>query len=566
MIGYVCKYTPVDILESFGEYAYKINTPSQSFKTAECMMHSNMCCYSKAVIEECYINNVKKIVLVNCCDSIRRLYDNLKNDKHFEFVHMIDLPRKINKYSNKLFVNEILNLIHAYEVYSNKKFMTHNLLNIIKNKLAQSSSVNANNKEITIIGARCENYILDMIKENGYTPNDLTCTGSTIDYSNIDLSSYKNLIYSYCSEILKQFPCMRMCDIEERYKKIKAMENNMKGIIYHTIKFCDYYPFDYVELKKLINVPIVKIETDFTLQSKGQIKTRLDAFIESISRDYSNLSNKNKIPKTTNKNNSNTNSIKFVAGIDSGSTSTNVVIMDSNKNILSSSVVRTGAKSLEGAKKALNIALNKANIKLDELSYIVSTGYGRVSIPFANKEVTEITCHAKGAHFINKGVRTIIDIGGQDSKAISINKDGDVKDFAMNDKCAAGTGRFLENMAKVLEIDINDMGNEALKSNKNITITSMCTVFAESEVVSLIAQNNNKCDIINGLCRSISNRTASLVNRIGKVDKVMMTGGVAKNIGVVTSLEDILNTKIIVPKDPQIVGAIGACIIALSKI
>ncbi len=218
----------------------------------------------------------------------------------------------------------------------------------------------------------------------------------------------------------------------------------------------------------------------------------------------------------------------YVAGIDSGSTSTNIVILDKDKNIISYSIVSTGAKSIYGAEAALDTALEKADLSKDNLKYIVSTGYGRVNIPFANENVTEITCHGIAAHHLNPSIRTVMDIGGQDSKVIKLDEKGNIKDFAMNDKCAAGTGRFLDMMARTLQISIDEMSREGLHWEEELKITNMCTVFAESEVVSLIAENKEKCDIIHGLNDSIASKMLSLLNRVGKEDAYMMTGGVAK--------------------------------------
>lgn len=174
----------------------------------------------------------------------------------------------------------------------------------------------------------------------------------------------------------------------------------------------------------------------------------------------------------------------YTLGIDSGSTSTNAVILDENRQIKAFSVVRTGAKSSQSADAALADVLKKAGLDREDISLIVSTGYGRVSIPFADKNVTEISCHGKGAHLLFPDVHTILDIGGQDSKAIRLNDNGEVADFVMNDKCAAGTGRFLEMMARSLEISIDELGPVSLQSKENIEISSMCSVFAESEVIS----------------------------------------------------------------------------------
>ncbi len=256
----------------------------------------------------------------------------------------------------------------------------------------------------------------------------------------------------------------------------------------------------------------------------------------------------------------------YVLGIDSGSTSTNAVIMNGKREIVAYHVVRTGAKSSESARSALNGVLEKANLTREDINLIVSTGYGRISIDFADKDVTEISCHGRGAHYLNPEIRTIIDIGGQDSKVIKLNEKGEVVDFAMNDKCAAGTGRFLEMMAKTLEIDIKEMGEESLKWKEAIKISSMCSVFAESEVISLIAQNKEKCDIVHALNESISGKTNALLGRVGKESRFMMSGGVAQNIGVVKALKEKIGEELFIPDQPEIVGAIGGALFAFDEI
>lgn len=256
----------------------------------------------------------------------------------------------------------------------------------------------------------------------------------------------------------------------------------------------------------------------------------------------------------------------YVMGIDSGSTSTNAVIMDGDHKIVASAVVRTGAKSGESAQRILDEVLSEAGLKREDISWIVSTGYGRVSIPFADENVTEISCHGRGAHYFNPAVRTILDIGGQDSKAIRLNEKGEVADFVMNDKCAAGTGRFLEMIARSLEVDVDELGSIALQSKEDIEITSMCSVFAESEVISLIANNREKTDIANGICRAVANKSYSLLKRVGLEAEFMMTGGVAKNAGVVRAVEEKLGTKLYICPEPEIVGAAGAALYALDKV
>ncbi len=197
------------------------------------------------------------------------------------------------------------------------------------------------------------------------------------------------------------------------------------------------------------------------------------------------------------------------------------------------------------------------------LSYTITTGYGRNNLSLGNKSITEISCHAKGAFYLDNEIRTIIDIGGQDSKVIRLDENGDVINFTMNDKCAAGTGRFLEIMAKTLQLSPFEMSNAGLKYTENLTISSMCTVFAESEIVSLIAQNKSVNNIVHAINTSIASRITSLSKRVHPSPKYMMTGGVAKNKGVVKALEEHLNAPIIVNEHAQICGALGAALFAL---
>ena len=195
----------------------------------------------------------------------------------------------------------------------------------------------------------------------------------------------------------------------------------------------------------------------------------------------------------------------------------------------------------------------------------MATGYGRNNIPFATGQVTEITCHARGAHRLYPEARAIVDIGGQDSKVICLDESGGVTNFVMNDKCAAGTGRFLDVMARVLEVKVEDLGTLGSQSTKYVGISSTCTVFAESEVISQLSMETNKCDIINGIHHSVANRVAGLAHRVGVRDQVVMTGGVAQNIGIVNALQEQLGHTIHTSPLTQYNGALGAALFAYQK-
>lgn len=256
----------------------------------------------------------------------------------------------------------------------------------------------------------------------------------------------------------------------------------------------------------------------------------------------------------------------YYLGIDIGSLSCDAVLIDDNEKIISTSIVPTGAKNQEAIKMATDLVLQKANISKEEIKATISTGYGRERVEDKTEAITEITCHAKGIDAKVSGIKVLIDIGGQDSKVILLNGKGKVVDFAMNDKCAAGTGRFLEAMARALQVDINQLCDLDKNAKGVQTISSMCTVFAESEVVSLIANGVSVAEIASGLNRAIANRIYALVKRVsrGNIEEnsVAMTGGVARNAGVVRALSLIIGQKIYVPDEPDTIGALGAALFA----
>ncbi len=249
------------------------------------------------------------------------------------------------------------------------------------------------------------------------------------------------------------------------------------------------------------------------------------------------------------------------AGIDIGSLSADAVLLRGG-SVLACSVLPTGANSEVAAREVFADVLARAGVTESDIASVASTGYGRGSVPFAARTITEITCHAVGARSLSAEAATVIDIGGQDSKVIRLGADGRVEDFSMNDKCAAGTGRFLEVMAGALETDLQSLGELSRRSTEQIRISSTCTVFAESEVVALVARGVPKEDIIRGLHEAIAERIYGMVRRLRCGGPYVMTGGVAKNSGVVRAIESRLGSRLFLPEEPQIVGALGAAIMA----
>ena len=251
----------------------------------------------------------------------------------------------------------------------------------------------------------------------------------------------------------------------------------------------------------------------------------------------------------------------IVAGVDVGAATAKTAILK-NGEFVSSAIMPTGDVVSQAAEDITIEALSRTGLKMHDLDYVVSTGYGRHMVKFTDKAVSEIICHAKGVNFLIPGARSIIDIGGQDSKVIGMREDGTVSDFAMNDKCAAGTGRFLEVMATVLKADIGEMGPISLTSKKPSSITSTCTIFAESEIISLRAEAAKREDMIAGLHRAVARRVVIMGKTVGYKDDVVFTGGVAKNSGVRKFIEELLEMKIMLPDEPQIMGALGAALLA----
>lgn len=254
----------------------------------------------------------------------------------------------------------------------------------------------------------------------------------------------------------------------------------------------------------------------------------------------------------------------FTMGIDVGSTASKCVILKDGKDIVAKSLVPVGTGT-SGPARAIAEVLESAGMTREQMDFVLATGYGRNSLDgLADLQMSELSCHAKGAAFLFPEVHTVIDIGGQDVKVIEI-ENGMMRNFVMNDKCAAGTGRFLDVMARVLEVKVEELGTLGDRSTKDVGISSTCTVFAESEVISQLAAGTDKCDIINGIHKSVAGRVGGLCNRVGVRDMVVMTGGVAQNHGIVKALQAQLQHEIHTSPLTQYNGALGAALFAYNK-
>lgn len=541
---HVCKYTPIELLTALGGQCALLDEAPENFDLSDQVAHPNLCGFGKSVIQAALAGQVKELVLVNCCDTIRSAYDILKEFGNLDFLYLLDILHSQEGCSVQHARDQLLALAEAYGAYKGTHFDRAAFF------AAFQSPPPVTGPHIAVLGAKMGSHLFSLVEETMPLPvENATCANNRRVAPPADQGDFAALMEDYARCLLGQLPCMRMTDNTAR----RALYNTpgLEGVVYHTLQFCDYYGFEYAGLRHQLPVPLLKIESDGTTQSREQLRTRLEAFAEGFGTQKGDPTMKKH---------------GYFAGIDSGSATTDVVILDQDRTIVAKVILPTGAGASNGAQRALEQALQQAGLTQADLTATVTTGYGRGVIQTGDKSVTEITCHAKGAHFLHPAVRTVIDIGGQDSKVIRIEPDGSVANFVMNDKCAAGTGRFLELMARTLELNLDEMARVGLHWEQELTISSMCTVFAESEVVSLIADNHSAADIVHGLNQSVAAKTAALASRAGAKGPYMMTGGVARNRGVTEALEARLGAPLWLPPEPDLCGALGAALFALDSI
>ncbi|MGB9820509.1 MAG: acyl-CoA dehydratase activase [Pseudothermotoga sp.] len=556
MIVYNCPLVPFEFFKALGIQSRRIENTGCEFDR----LSPNLCSLCRRSVASIDKNDV--LVWIDSCDSSRRTSDFLKlTNKIFELhVPVTSDEEAVSRLSDDLKILwRSLKAVFGnvsdeklYEVHSDFQKQMALLEKTLREDLNEAKrlyeqiisekwvgSTQRRGKPILILGAPVEENIVKIIEESGGYAINGTCSGPYSMISQIpDRSNvFKNIAYRILN---KKLVCMRSAFKRDISKLIDTTKP--EAIVLHTIKFCDFYSFDEKELRKT-KIPFVVVEDDLTSLANAQMKTRIEALIELLSHQ------ENGIPER----------FELFVGIDSGSTTTKIVVLDAQAKPLYKNTVKTGAYPVLTAKGLYEEVLAKFKVPRSKI-YLVSTGYGRASLDFANERVTEITCHAKGVHFFLPKVKTIIDIGGQDSKVIRV-EDGQVVEFAMNDKCAAGTGRFLEVMANVLDTPLQKIGKLSLEHKNEVDISSVCTVFAESEVVSLRASGHTREDILYAVHKAIAKRVGTMYERIKGTQPVALTGGVALNEGLKVALERVLNIEIQIPPEPVLTGAFGAAVI-----
>ena len=258
--------------------------------------------------------------------------------------------------------------------------------------------------------------------------------------------------------------------------------------------------------------------------------------------------------------------MRYAAGVDVGSTQTKAIIVDESHAIVARALTDTGAYLVRAAERAFESALSEAGLPREAVGQVIGTGYGRFKVEFGDAQVTEISCHAKGAWALIPATRTVIDIGGQDTKAIKVSDRGEVLDFAMNDKCAAGSGRFLTNSAEAVGLQVSEMGARSMDSKQPVRLSTVCTIFVESDILTYLAQGKKVEDILAGVHGAIAARTVALVRRVGAESEVTFTGGVSRNIGIVKAVQEKLGVLVNVSPDSHFTGALGAAIFAMERV
>jgi bcr-type benzoyl-CoA reductase subunit C len=611
-LGYFCTYTPEEMIHSAGILPARILGEKEDISLADLHLPNFACSFVRSSLESALKGKndcLDGAVFPQSCDSLQVLSDVWRRNFPGKFYSSVISPAKMNgKDSLRYFISELnrfkqdlesfigraiteRELQESIKAYNENRRLLEELYAIRRKSCTISASdvlavlisgmllPKAEHTEmlsqlishlqsvppqvsgkprVVLSGNICSSPdIIELIEDAGMiVVDDDLCIGSRYFLGQIDesIAPLEAIARRYLQKV--HCPCKYSEDFDRGEYLLNLVANSeAQAVIFLQVKFCDPHLFDYPYLAQNLQangIPHLLIEYEQQSSLLSPIKTRLEAFCEVLKEEQPAPSGK-------------TGAAKYFAGIDVGSLSCDAVILNKDKTIKSYAIAATGARSAVAIKNALDMALKEGELSENDITSIISTGYGRKNVEKSLKNITEISCHAKGAHFLFPKTRTVIDIGGQDSKVIKVGDNGRTLDFAMNDKCAAGTGRFLEVMAHALEIELDDFGEVASRGTKALNISSICTIFAESEVISLIAQGEKAEDIARGLCNAIARRLMPMIQRVGSEEEFTMTGGVAKNKGVVLALEQMLNTKFNIPDEPQIVGALGAALIGLEE-
>ncbi len=519
-----------------------------------CVFHENLCSYVKKLFEHLLAKEAEYdlIVVPDSCDAMRKLHAALHGTVDPGRLFFLDFPRQEGKSAERFYAGVLDRLRSYIQEHFEVTTAVDCWEEVPEAKTAEGE------KNIGLIGSNIDSTVLFRTAEKlGVRLLGISrCTDRAFpDPAIVAAIRRRADLLELSGHYLRKNRCPRSHRPgRARDLALEIRKSRVSGVIFHTLKFCDFYPFEWIELRReLIDLPMLVLEHDLASTDEGQIMTRLSAFLESIFPRPSSSRPKD-------------NGTGFFAGIDSGSHATKAVLVDTMGRTIAMEIVVTGTSVQKSAMEAFQKAMAAIHLRRSDVSRVVATGYGRSNVDFADECITEITCHAVGLYSLIGAQGTIIDIGGQDSKVIRLSKDGKVEKFAMNDKCAAGTGRFLEVIADRLGMSLEGFSSMAAQAKRATSVSSMCSVFAESEVISLIASGQPVESIAKGIHQAVASRTLSLVRRVEGIEPYYMTGGVARNRALVEELSRSLGTDIHVVAEPQMVGALGAAILAAESV
>lgn len=606
-VGYTCSYIPVELLHAAGFTPRRIIGRTDQCQSSNSLLSGNLCPYIHALFHMLHDGGgmLDGMVIADSCDAMRSLYQvlALENGQGAGFdLFSLSPPRVITQTSIRFYADQLRRLftqltdkqpgrneqdviasIRLYDrirseieafhaslpypsecAFSSLKQRLYTLPpEAILSELEQVRRSNGNSEyahrgtvDIAVLGSPIPGTLhLSLVEKAGFSiATHDSCLDLRWEPEKPGLQTtdpFMELAFRY----LRKISCPRM---QNRQTFLDAIIEQYRigkigGIIHFRMPFCDLHGFDYAGLLKGVGRErIIQIETDGSRQSDGQIATRIQAFYEVLEKQQGRRGTKVIMTKGQQ---------QICCGIDVGSATVDGALIDAEGKMIASGIKRTGPGAEKTAHTLFKEMIEAAGLRDRDVASIVATGYGREAVGFAHKTVTEITCHAKGAVHVDPRVRFVIDIGGQDSKVIKINDQCNVSNFQMNDKCAAGTGRFIDVMAGALELDLDQLNRYGLEEGEYEGISSVCTVFAESEVVTLIARGVPVPNIARGIFFAISRRIGGMVKRVGLTNPVLMTGGGALNRALVKALEQYLETHILVPEHPQLIGALGAAVI-----
>jgi predicted CoA-substrate-specific enzyme activase len=617
-VGYTCSYVPPEVIYAAGFLPERIVGRSDLCAHVDSSLSCNLCPYVHGIMKTLRESDngsasdqrYAGVVLVDSCDAMRKLYDALRLEMYDSGglpVYLLSVPRKSDEGAARFFALQLENMIgfvsehatgalpksrplrEAMELYAE---IRGRLSEIRKLLAEQNLSAYLALKHAALDGDPLENLsILEGLKEEitaqppmrlaAASRPEVAVSGSPVPGTEIlaaiEEAGFKIILNDSCLDerglidgkaegltplslarsYLEKIPCARMLGRDTFLQNLaaRARDRGAAGLIQLRMPFCDLYGFDHVRfMRSFSREKVLQIETDGSKSGLGQAKTRINAFYEMLSAS----SGPSRRRMTAMEG-------QIYCGLDVGSTTVDGVLLDSKGRILAWAIERTGPGPESSARALMDQMLAESGDRVAKPAFIMATGYGRDGIRFADGTVTEISCHARGIRHLLDGIRLVIDIGGQDCKVIGIDERGEVKGFQMNDKCAAGTGRFLEVMAGALGVSLEEMGSFGMVEGRRVSISSVCTVFAESEVVSMIGRGIEAPAIARGLYQSIINRIEAMVRRVGLQSPVAVTGGGALNRGLVFGLEKRLSTAVSVPDNPQIVGALGASLFAMAE-